>query len=343
MPNTLPTLPIPQAAGIGLRSAHIAEMLSRRPSAGWLEVHAENYMGDSAAVTALETLRRIYPLSVHGVGLSLGSASGLDLEHLERLRRVCVRFEPDLVSEHLAWSVADGAYLNDLLPLPYDKAALAIVSRNVEQVQDALKRRILIENLSAYIEFSGSTMTEAEFLAELVKRTGCGLLLDVNNVYVSAHNLGFDAADFINVLPAAAIGEIHLAGHAANDVGDDTVLIDDHGSRVPPAVWSLYAGAIEKFGPRPTLIEWDTDVPALDVLLGEAMWADMLAAMIAFRKRRDALTPVEQTGKSGRGKVLPFERETPRGRMPVLAAFDAIKPARPAGDHNAWIKHHVAA
>jgi uncharacterized protein len=343
MPNKLPTLPIPQAAGIGLRSAHIAEMLFRRPSAGWLEVHAENYMGDSAAVTALETLRQIYPLSVHGVGLSLGSASGLDLEHLERLRRVCVRFEPDLVSEHLAWSVADGAYLNDLLPLRYDEAALAIVSRNVELVQETLKRRILIENLSAYIEFSGSTMTEAEFLAGLVKRTGCGVLLDVNNVYVSAHNLGFEAAEFINVLPAEAICEIHLAGHAINDVGDDTVLIDDHGSRVPPAVWSLYAGAIEKFGPRPTLIEWDTDVPALDVLLGEAMWADMLAAMIAFRKRQDAFTLAEQAKKPIPSTVLPFERETPRGRMPVLAAFDAIKPACATGGRDAMRKRHAAA
>lgn len=332
MPNKLPTLPIPQAAGIGLRSPHIAEMLSRRPSAGWLEVHAENYMGDSAAVAALENLRETYPLSVHGVGLSLGSASGVDRDHLERMRKVCVRFEPDLVSEHLAWSGADGAYLNDLLPLRYDEAALAIVANNIKLVQDTLKRRILIENLSAYIEFSGSTMTEAEFLAELVKRTGCGLLLDVNNVYVSAHNLDFDAAAFIEVLPAEAIGEIHLAGHAVNDAGDDTVLIDDHGSRVPPAVWSLYAGAIEKFGPRPTLIEWDTDVPVLDVLLGEAMWADMLAASIAFRKRQDSL-PVSAPKQSAPGTVVPFERDAPRGLMPVLAAFAAIKPSRPAEDH----------
>ncbi|RWK53708.1 DUF692 domain-containing protein [Mesorhizobium sp.] len=332
MPNKLPTLPIPQAAGIGLRSPHIAEMLSRRPSAGWLEVHAENYMGDSAAVAALETLRRTYPLSVHGVGLSLGSASGVDRDHLERLRKVCVRFEPGLVSEHLAWSVADGAYLNDLLPLRYDEAALEIVANNIDLIQDILKRRILIENLSAYIEFSGSTMTEAEFLAELVKRTGCGLLLDVNNVYVSAHNLGFDAASFIDVLPAEAIGEIHLAGHAVNDVGDDTVLIDDHGSRVPPAVWSLYAGAIEKFGPRPTLIEWDTDVPALDVLLGEAMWADMLAASNAFLKRQHAI-PLSGPTQSAPGTVVPFERDAPRGLMPVLAAFAAIKPSRPAEDH----------
>jgi uncharacterized protein (UPF0276 family) len=341
MPNKLPTLPIPQTAGIGLRSAHIAEMLSRRPSAGWLEVHAENYMGDSAAVSALETLRQIYPLSVHGVGLSLGSATGVDRAHLQRLRGVCDRFEPDLVSEHLAWSVADGAYLNDLLPLRYDEAALVIVAANVDLIQETLQRRVLIENLSAYIEFSGSTMSEAEFLAELVKRTGCGLLLDVNNVYVSAHNIGFDAARFIEVLPAEAIGEIHLAGHAVNDAGDDIVLIDDHGSRVPPAVWALYAGALKKFGPRPTLIEWDTDVPALDVLLGEAMWADMLAASIAFGKRQK--TESSAAPRLAPGIVLPFERAPSRRGMPVLAAFEAVKPLRPSTHHASGRTRHVVA
>jgi len=321
----MPQLTIPKAAGIGLRSQHVAEMLSRRPSAGWLEVHAENYMGGSAQVAALEKLRQSYPLSVHGVGLSLGSANGLDREHLARLAGVVSRFEPDLVSEHLAWSVADGAYLNDLLPLRYDEAALAIVARNVELVQDTLKRRVLIENLSAYVEFADSTMTEAEFLAGLVGRTGCGLLLDVNNVYVSAHNLGFEAARFIDTLPADAIGEIHLAGHAVNELGDDTVLIDDHGSRVPPAVWSLYAGAIGKFGPRPTLIEWDTALPSLDVLLGEAMWADMLAASIEFQRVRDvpgrAAKPVQRSSSI----VLPFDRRPARSSMPVLAAFETVK------------------
>jgi uncharacterized protein (UPF0276 family) len=316
----MPQLTIPKAAGIGLRSPHVAEMLSRRPSAGWLEVHAENYMGNSAQVAALETLRQTYPLSVHGVGLSLGSAGGLDADHLKRLARVVSRFEPDLVSEHLAWSVADGAYLNDLLPLRYDEAALAIVAGNVEHLQDTLKRPVLIENLSAYVEFSDSTMTEAEFLAHLVKRTGCGLLLDVNNVYVSAHNLGFDAARFIDTLPSDAIGEIHLAGHAVNELGDDTVLIDDHGSRVPPAVWSLYAGAIDKFGPRPTLIEWDTALPSLDVLLGEAMWADMLAAAIGFRRRA-----TEAPARQQPAIVLPFEPRSPQRGMKVLAAFDTLK------------------
>jgi len=320
MPAQLPTLPIPNAAGIGLRSAHIAEMLTRRPTAGWLEVHAENYMGNSAAVDALETLRETYPLSVHGVGLSLGSAGGLDPDHLERLRLVCERFQPDLVSEHLAWSVADGAYLNDLLPLRYDEAALAIVARNIDHLQETLKRRVLIENLSAYVAFSDSTMTEAEFLAGLVKQTGCGLLLDVNNVYVSAHNLGFNAKTFIETLPAEAVGEIHLAGHAVNQVGEDTVLIDDHGSRVPPAVWSLYTAALETVGRRPTLIEWDTEVPALDVLLGEAMWADMLAQLIDFRRR-----PTDPKARFVRDAVMTGQSFKPV-RMPVLAAFETIKP-----------------
>ena len=319
-----PQLAIPRSAGIGLRSRHIAEMIERRPAAGWLEVHAENYMGDSTQVAALEILRQTYPLSVHGVGLSLGSANGVDRDHLERLRNVCLRFQPDLVSEHLAWSVADGAYLNDLLPLRYDEAALAIVADNVGLIQDTLKRQVLIENLSAYVEFTDSTMTEAEFLAALVERTGCGLLLDINNVYVSAHNIGFDATRFIDTLPADAIGEIHLAGHAVNEVGGDTVLIDDHGSRVPPAVWALYASSLRKFGPRPTLIEWDTEVPILDVLLGEAMWADMLAASIAFQARRAAPIEIAATPRSS-AIVVPFERTTQKSRMPVLAAFDSMR------------------
>ena len=321
-------LAIPASAGIGLRSPHIAEMLTRRPSAGWLEIHAENYMGDGAGVEALETLRQTYPLSVHGVGLSLGSAGGLDRDHLERLRKVCQRFEPDLVSEHLAWSVTDGAYLNDLLPLRYDEEALAIVARNVETLQDTLKRRVLIENLSAYLAFADSSMDEAEFLAALVARTGCGLLLDVNNVQVSAHNLQYDAKAFIDALPQEAIGEIHLAGHATNHVGTDTVLIDDHGSRVPPVVWALYQHAIDRVGPRPTLIEWDTDVPVLDVLLGEAMWADMLTASIMFN-RKQAARRDQTTEARARPSSLSFECEATTS-MPVLAAFAAARAAKPS-------------
>ncbi|RWL95586.1 DUF692 domain-containing protein [Mesorhizobium sp.] len=344
MSRAFQSLAIPASAGIGLRSPHIAEMLTRRPSAGWLEVHAENYMGDGAGVEALERLREIYPLSVHSVGLSLGSARGVDSAHLERLRKVCERFQPDLVSEHLAWSVADGAYLNDLLPLRYDEEALAIVARNVETVQDTLKRQVLIENLSAYVAFADSSMTEAEFLAELVARTGCGLLLDVNNVQVSAHNLQYDAKAFIDALPAAAIGEIHLAGHATNHVGADTVLIDDHGSRVPPVVWALYQHAIDRFGPRPTLIEWDTDVPVLDVLLGEAMWADMLTASIMFNRKQAARR--KQTAEPRPTPIcLSVEGQTTTS-MPVLAAFAAARAPRPsisAALHSIEEEYHVAA
>ncbi|WP_151613068.1 DUF692 domain-containing protein [Sinorhizobium alkalisoli] len=325
MPKTFPTHPVPCAAGIGLRSIHIAEVLARRPSAGWLEVHAENYMGQSAAVDALEKLREVYPLSVHGVGLSLGSASGLDLDHLERLRLVCQRFQPALVSEHLAWSVADGAYLNDLLPLRYDEEALSVVSRNIGLLQETLKWRVYIENLSAYLSFEGSIMSEAEFLAELVRRTGCGLLLDVNNVYVSANNLDFDAAAFIDALPADAVGEIHLAGHAVNEADGDVILIDDHGSRVPPAVWSLYAHAIRRIGPRPTLIEWDTDVPPLDVLLGEAMWADMLARSIAFDARPEERKAAPDSRFAA--MTLPRRDDATGIRFPALAAIAALQAA----------------
>ena len=326
MSKIFPSNPVPTAAGIGLRSQHIGEMLSRRPAAGWLEVHAENYMGGSAAVDALERLRESYPLSIHGVGLSLGSSSGLDRDHLERMRKLCLRFQPSLVSEHLAWSAADGAYLNDLLPLRYDTQALAIVTANVSRLQDTLQRRVYIENLSAYVAFEGSTMPEADFLAELVRLTGCGLLRDIHNGHVSACNLGFDSKAFIDQLPACAIGEIHLAGHAINEVEGDIVLIDDHGSRVPPTVWSLYAYAIRKIGRRPTLIEWDTNVPALDVLLGEAMWADMLAQSIAFEDRMLAERPTPQSTRF-EGMILPLRADSRTGPMPALAAFATIKPS----------------
>lgn len=314
-----PTRLIPDSAGIGLRSPHIAEMERRLPAVGWLEVHAENYMSHSAQAGALARLRNHYPLSVHGVGLSLGSMSGIDDAHLMRLRDVCLRFEPDLVSEHLAWSSSGGAYLNDLLPLRYDEAALAQVCANVSRVQDVLKRPILVENLSAYVAFAESTMTEAQFLAALVARTGCGLLLDVNNVHVSAHNLGFDAWEFIEQLPADAVGEIHLAGHAVNRVGDDTVLIDDHGSRVPAEVWALYSRTLARTGSRPTLIEWDSALPELNALLGEAMWADMLARAVAFSERHAARKPVAPAPAR-----MPAPDRDMGLRLPALAACGAV-------------------
>lgn len=275
------TSPLPFNAGIGLRTPHMRDVMTTGPSVGWLEVHAENYMNRGAASAHLEAIRTNYPISLHGVGLSLGSAEGINLPHLRRLKDACDRIEPGMVSEHLSWSIGDGVYLNDLLPVPHDEEALAIVAANIQRTQDVLKRPILIENLATYVGFARSTMSEPEFLAELVKHTGCGLLLDINNVYVSAQNIGFDAQAYIDALPAEAIGEIHLAGHVANETPDGPVLIDNHGSRVPPQVWALYVAAIERIGRRPTLIEWDSELPALNVLLGEAMWADLIVGSLS--------------------------------------------------------------
>jgi uncharacterized protein len=257
-------------AGIGLRSPHVDEIAATRPAISWLEAHPENYMGGGPAVRTLEQIRRDYPLSLHGVGLSLGSADGPDRRHLARLRSLVDRLQPALVSEHLAWSVAGGAYLNHLLPLPYTDETLDVLCHHVDRVQAELGRRILVENPSLYLRFEHSPIPEPAFLAELARRTGCGLLCDVNNIYVTAHNLGWDAAAYLESLPAEAVGEIHLAGHARNDADGRLILIDDHGSRVPGAVWSLYDQALARLGPVPTLVEWDTDIPALDVLLGEA-------------------------------------------------------------------------
>ena len=257
------------SAGIGLRAPHVEEILATRPAAGWLEVHAENYMGGGPALRALERLRADYPLSVHGVGLSLGSADGLDARHLERLARLVERLEPALVSEHLSWSVSGGAYLNHLLPLPYTAETLAVVAEHVERVQSRLGRSILVENPSGYLRFQDSPIPEPAFLDALVRRTGCGLLCDVNNIHVTCANLGGDAGAYLAALPAAAIGEIHLAGHAVNDADGRTVLIDDHGSRVAESVWRLYEEALALFGARPTLVEWDTDLPPLTTLLDE--------------------------------------------------------------------------
>ena len=213
-------------------------------------------------------------MSFHAVGLSVGSADGVDRRHLDRIKGLVDQFEPALVSEHLAWSQVGGVYLNHLLPLPYTEESLAAVCRNVDEVQTALGRRVLVENPSGYLRFATSAIPEATFLAELVRQTGCGLLCDVNNVYVTAQNLGLDAVAYLNALPAAAVGEIHLAGHSVNDTNGRTLLIDDHGSPVVPAVWALYEHALRRFGAVPTLVEWDTDIPALEVLLAEARRAD---------------------------------------------------------------------
>ena len=260
-------------AGIGLRPRHYRELVATRPDVAFLEIHAENYFAAGGQPLAfLEKLRATYPLSVHGVGLSLGSTDPLDLAHLDKLARLTDRFQPTLISEHLCWCSVGGRHFNDLLPLPLTEEAAVHVSRRISQVQDYLGRRMLIENLSTYLEFSGSEMPEWEFLAEVSRRSGCGILLDVNNVYVSSRNHGFDPLRYLNSVPVAPVAEIHLAGFDSNG----KCLIDTHGKPVAEAVWALYRAAIARFGPIPTLIEWDTDVPELPVLLAEARRADAI-------------------------------------------------------------------
>jgi uncharacterized protein len=278
--------PISAKAGIGLRFQHHQAVVESRPDVAWMEVHTENYMGGGTPLRYLDAVRRDYPISLHGVGLSLGSAEGLDPAHLERIRQVADRVEPILMSEHIAWSMVGGTYLADLLPLPMTEEALSVVCRHVEQTQAYLKRRILVENPSTYLTFGHSTIPEWEFIAAVAKRTGCGILCDVNNIYVSAHNHGWDASAYLAGLPPAMIGEIHLAGHSVRPLADGSTLrIDDHGSRVAAEVWSLYEEALACFGPLPTLIEWDNHVPPLDVLLDEAKQAGSRLAGAAKEAR----------------------------------------------------------
>ncbi len=263
-------------AGIGLRSPHLAEIERDRPATAFLEIHAENYLGGAPALAMVERLRADYTLSVHAVGLSLGSAEGLDEAHLQRVAALVKRLQPTYVSDHLSWSVTGGRYFNDLLPLPYTGEALDTVVRNVGRLQDALGRQVSVENPSCYLGFAHSTMSEPAFLSELVRRSGCGLLLDLNNIHVTAHNLRLDPVAWLAGLPGEAITQYHLAGHAVNDADGEPILIDDHGSRVAESVWDLFGQALDRFGARPTLIEWDTDIPDLAVLLDEAARADRI-------------------------------------------------------------------
>ncbi len=276
---TVRNVPSP-LAGVGLKTAHQPQLLARGPvrfvaGAGFLEVHAENYMVDGGPMLRhLDQVRERWPLSIHGVGLSIGSDGPLDTAHLDRLDRLLRRFEPRWFSEHLAWSSHGGRWFNDLLPLPYDRATLNRVCDHIEQVQERLRRTLLLENPSTYLGYAGSTMDEPTFLGEVVRRTGCGLLLDVNNAYVSAVNHGRDPWHLIDALPAHAVGEIHLAGFAEDrDGAGDRLLIDHHGAPVDAAVWSLYERAIARLGPVPTLIERDHLVPAFEVLEAEARCA----------------------------------------------------------------------
>jgi len=263
---------LPDRAGVGFKPAHFDEIMGSEPQIGFIEIHAENYMGAGGpAHRQLETLRERYALSIHGVGLSIGSPNPLDREHLARLRRLCERHPPASFSEHLAWSSHGDVYLNDLLPLPYTEQTLARVVEHIDQVQSCLNRRMLLEKPSTYVEFTESSIPEIEFLAETVRKTGCGLLLDVNNVFVSCTNHSRSPSGYLAAFPIEHVGEIHLGGHDCDR--DDTgarLLIDAHGTPVADPVWALYQSAIERVGPLPTLIEWDNNVPRWPVLAAEA-------------------------------------------------------------------------
>jgi len=277
-----PTLAhLPMRAGVGLRFPHHDMVRTGAATAGWFEVHPENYLGDGVIAETLTQIRRDNILSFHATGLSLGSADGIDHEHLAAIAALADRLAPAAVSDHLSWSQSNGVHLPDLLPLPYTQEALEIFVRNIDRVQTVLRRPILVENPSVYLAFAHSQMTEAEFLAELTRRTGCGVLLDINNVAASAANLGQDGEsrlqEILDAVPARAIAEIHLAGHAVRDLGGGrAVRIDDHGSPVGAHVWALYQTAIATVGPRPTLIEWDTAIPPFAVLADEAAKADAI-------------------------------------------------------------------
>lgn len=273
-----PELPIPRhRAGIGLRAEHYVEFSETRPDVGFIEAHSENYFGRGGKpLHYLELARRDYPLSLHGVGMSIGSADPLNEAHLQRLRELVVRLQPALVSEHLCWSSIGGVYANDLLPLPYNEAALAHVVERIQRVQETLGRAILVENVSSYVEFADTSMHEAQFVAEVVRRSGCGLLLDVNNIFVSADNHGFDAQAYLDAIPRGAVQEVHLAGFTAREIDGERILIDTHSAPVADAVWTLYRRALRRFGAVPTLIEWDADLPPLAGLLAEAHKADAL-------------------------------------------------------------------
>lgn len=267
---------VPARAGAGLKGEHVPEILETRPAIGFFEVHAENYMGAGGAPhRQLEAIRRDYPLSLHGVGLSIGGEGPLDRDHLQRLKALNTRYEPGLFSEHLAWSSHDTTYYNDLLPVPYDTLTLHRVCDHIDEVQEVMGRRMLLENPSTYVAFDRSTMSELDFLSEIIRRTGCGLLLDVNNVHVSCVNHQRSAEAYIDAFPMEAVGELHLGGHAP-DTDDDgrPLLIDAHDRAVDGQVWALYEQVLRRSGSLPTLIEWDNDVPAWSVLLAEARAAD---------------------------------------------------------------------
>ncbi len=274
--TTHPRNTLPHGVGVGYKPQHLSDILADPAPVTWLEVHAENYMGDGGPqIAQLRHLSERFPISCHGVGLSIGSEQDLDKDHLDRLKKLVAWLEPASFSEHLAWSSHETGFLNDLLPVPYDEASLARVSEHVDQVQNALGRQMLLENPSTYVQFAQSTMSETDFLAEIARRTGCGLLLDVNNVFVSATNQNYGPREYLDAFPTDLVGEIHLGGHEEDE--DETgapLLIDAHNNPVVDPVWALYDYALTQTGPVPTLIEWDNDVPAWSELAAEAQRAD---------------------------------------------------------------------
>jgi uncharacterized protein (UPF0276 family) len=272
-------VPLPDATGLGFKPQHFHDIAARPGAVGFYEIHAENLMGAGGAMHAMtRAIRRDHALSLHGVGLSIGGAGGLDPDHLARVAALIARWEPAQFSEHLAWSSHGAEWLNDLLPLPYTGETLATVCAHVDQVQTAIGRTLLLENPATYVAFAASTWAETDFLAEVARRTGCGLLLDVNNVFVSATNHRTDPRAYLAAIPLHLVGEIHLAGHAAEALPSGPLLIDDHASAVADPVWTLFAEVIARAGPMPTLVEWDNDLPEFPVLLAEAERARAILA-----------------------------------------------------------------
>ena len=273
---------LPNAPGVGYKPQHFSEILQDARPVEWLEIHAENYMGDGGRPLAqLRALSERFAISVHGVGLSIGGEGPLDADHLARLKHLCDWLQPASFSEHLAWSTHDSHFLNDLLPLPYTNATLTRICDHIDQLQEVIGRKMLLENPSSYLAFDESTWEEPAFLDEVARRTGCGLLLDVNNVFVSATNLGFSPQEYIDAYPLTRVGEIHLGGHDEDE--DDhgaPLLIDSHGREVVDPVWALLDYTLDRSGPRPLLIEWDTDVPDWPVLADEARRAETALARL---------------------------------------------------------------
>lgn len=333
-----PASPPQLGIGIGLRVPHYQAFIEERPKVGWIEVHTENYLARSGRDwQVLDTLRRDYPLSLHGVGLGLGSARGFSDAHLARVRELVRALAPALVSEHLSWGALDGRQFNDLLPLQLDRAALDLLAARIGRVQDALGRTILVENVSSYLRFRGDAMSEAEFLAALVRRTGCGVLLDVNNLYVNQHNHGEDALAAMAALAPGSVGEIHLGGHLVTDDG----LVDHHGDRVADAVWDLYRAALARFGQVPALVEWDTGLPPLAVLLEEAQTARRIAAEVAASAPPVPAIRVDTDS----GPEADADSEADTGPLPEVLqqAFGAalVDPARDAA-LAPWLKGDVS-